>query len=32
LRRGYYRDTGEDALILVRVETAPAPAGHAVVP
>jgi tRNA threonylcarbamoyl adenosine modification protein YeaZ/ribosomal-protein-alanine acetyltransferase len=32
LRRGYYRDTGEDALILVRVETAPTPAGRAAVP
>ncbi len=32
LRRGYYRDSGEDALILARTETAPAPAGGAVLP
>jgi ribosomal-protein-alanine N-acetyltransferase len=32
LRRGYYRDSGEDALILARVETAAARAGDAVLP
>ena len=31
LRRGYYRDSGEDALILTRTETAAAPAGRAAI-